>query len=214
MKTSKEHQDTPEQEAATMLIKPKVSEQAIRDLLQNIPGYIYSTSRRLQKNIKILLEIEPLISSDGFNLERDRESLEDKIKEFVQQGPYAIPEDEFEFFIKRIFSCVVELENYSDKRAIIKATAAYVTDLRNREKQLNRMSYTIEQVFRNLDQRTREILSLYDTLTHIDGIANTRFCNELPDAIETEPEIIRNEPALAPLIEAYEFAKTIIENED
>jgi hypothetical protein len=191
--------------------KPKVSNDAIADMLRHI---VYSSfSIHCKVILEMLLAIEPVISRDDFNMDKDRQLIVSAIENASKKTILPDSECGLDATIRTVFKCIEELENYVNKRAVIEAAITQTTELQGKVKKLQYMGYAVEQIFKGLDKRTKELLHIFITFLSADGVVTLGYVDKLYDAVETEPELVRSRSELAALVEAYDLAKVIYESE-
>jgi len=156
----------------------KVDEQAVLDLLR-------STDRnpeRMQAVLEDLLELTPWLDAHAEDIEQM------PIGSRPDRGECcSLPKEE-------IISCMTELCNHVDKRAVIEAALAAVMEIRS----LEGREAQVAEVFKRLDPRTRAILALRDSLSRADGVLGTGYCNALINAVDNVDceEVLKDDPVV------------------
>jgi len=186
-------------------MKTKVDEQAVRDLLK----VVHFTPRGVRKILETLRNILPNI------IDCDDEGQVGKIIRDIVSTEFRGGSENDEYILNfslSLYRCTRELDYYTDKRSVVEATLKKVIDLESKAERLKNMQLQARDIFHKLDERTKAILEIKSTLESTGGEINVDFCNLLDD-IDIDPasvETLRNEPELAPLVDAYKLAREII----
>jgi len=113
------------------------------------------------------------------------------------------------FSSKYVQRLIRELDHYLDKRSVVEAALAKSCDLEGNNSTLKQMLPEVKAAFGNLDQRTKEIFGVFMELVTVSGNINVDFDNEILEVVTAKPLILRNEPKLAVIIQAYDLARPI-----
>jgi len=118
-----------------------------------------------------------------------------------------LSQEDLDDFGERTFHCIRELDYYKDKRAVVEAALVKIKEIQSKENRLNQMQQQIRKIFMDLDPRTKAILELRRELVRVDGCSTTDYANLLDDFESVDVDVLRIEPELAPLLEAYDMAR-------
>jgi hypothetical protein len=105
-----------------------------------------------------------------------------------------------------------ELCNYpaTARRAMLNAALAMATTGADASRRLRDMVPEVLAAFQKLDNRTKAILVVLEELHAVHGTTNLDYGGTIPDQLTgVDVEALRQEPDLAPIMQAYDLARII-----
>jgi hypothetical protein len=183
-------------------MKTQVSKKAVCDFLKF--AHLCGFDERINI-LKTLLFIEPFFET------HTREEIENLIIEREFQRNSKPDKNDLEFILITVFYLIRELDYYIDKRAVIESALEKIIEVQNKQEMIEKLVPEVKAAFGNLDMRTKELFSIFSQLMNVDTRIDTDFANEIFDAVEIQPSIIRGEPALNAAVQAYDLADVINE---
>jgi len=180
-------------------MKAKVTTQAIKDFIDSTISPA-SWSREIIEAVQIAL---PQIETGD-----EAEAIQTAVLVQAGRDPNLSQED-LDGFGMRTLRCIRELDHYKDKRAVVEAALVKIKEVQSKENRLYEMQQQIRKIFMDLDPRTKAILEIRRELVRVDGWScpGTDYANLLDDFESVDVDVLRIEPELAPLLEAYHMAE-------
>jgi len=183
-------------------MKTQATKEAVKDL-------IHSTHRTSEWTLKILQAMKigmPILDED-----KEDEAIDLILKVLAEKGSYLAEDGAIEAETIAIQDCINELDYYADKGKVVDAAIAELQDIERKIKRLKTLQPVVKRIFQNLDIRTKAIFTICDELMRADGVTFTDYSGKL-DVFRSETiDILRNDPDLAPAIEAYDLAREVNE---
>lgn len=180
-------------------MKRQVSQEAVNDLIASS----WKLSHWTLKIFKALKPYLSLIEDNCLEVAMDM-SLKDMVKRNYF-WPNATTEDiEAEKIL--MLRLINELENYTDKEAVLDAGIAELTEIERKIKRLKKLRPVVRKIFKELDPRTKALFTVYEMMISVDGVTSLDYLDALNVFGDDPVDCLKEYPAMAPLLEAYGLA--------
>jgi len=183
-------------------METRVSTKAVHDLIESVHCSSIQTLKMLRA-IKLVLPV----LNDGY----EETAIGLIVKASIDEGLIDDDDTSIELETLTIRSLIRELDYYADKEKVLDAAIQGLAGLRSKHRKLRELQPAVKKAFGNLDARTKALFKIYYEITKADDSAGTDFLNELDMFDEQSLDVLQDDPALAPALEAFDLAHEVNE---
>jgi len=183
----------------------KVSEQTIEDLLKAFDTTTVDFGFEILQIVKETQSYLEDIDTPYGEIRALRRMKKKYLERYTQMNKRKNFGIHFEHCVKLLLA---ELHNYLPefRASMIDAALKKITETNSIAERLKRMVPEVKAAWQKLDARTIAALKVLETLMSIDGEINTDYINVLFDCVDGDVSVLRSEPALESMVEAYDLA--------
>ena len=182
-------------------MKTKVDDKAVLDLIHSIPR----TAPFARIILRAVYSLLPLIEDGNEEL---------AIQEALVNANSNLKQSKYGFCESEVRSCIRELDNYTDKKAVIEATLIRINLVCRNEEEIVKLRPAVIDTFVKMDRQTRELFFVFRYLQSVGSYTQSSFdfANDIFSAIDIgKPALLRTLPKFFSLVKAYDLAEPIIE---
>lgn len=176
---------------------------AVNDLLRQASGFVPSAMQTILETVSENLALVELADTP-----EAEDACVEKISERLKEWE---PADLARVSIR---GCVQELLHYRHdvRRQILEAALTRARDLAGKEKRFLELLPRLRRACRSLDPRTKAVLRVTSEILKADHVVNGDFYAKAlqPARCKADVTLLRSEPKLAALMEAYELSEDLL----